>query len=139
MINKLFLQIGCLFALFGVVFGAFGAHALQSRLSIDRLATFETGVRYQMYHAIALILVAILAAYVKGSVRIVGWLFIIGTILFSGSIYLLACRELIGLTTWRWLGPLTPIGATHYYRYGSQNKWKRFRGMSTAMQLEIIY
>jgi len=112
MINKLFLQIGCLFALFGVIFGAFGAHALQSRLSIERLATFETGVRYQMYHAIALILVAILAAYVKGSVRIVGWLFIIGTILFSGSIYLLACRELIGLTTWRWLGPLTPIGGT---------------------------
>lgn len=114
MINKLFLQIGCLFALFGVVFGAFGAHALQSRLSIDRLATFETGVRYQMYHAIALILVAILAAFIKEQrlINLAGWLFTIGIILFSGSIYLLACRELIGLTTWRWLGPLTPIGGT---------------------------
>jgi len=114
MINKTFLQIACLFALFGVILGAFGAHALESRLSPERLATFETGVRYQMYHAIALLLVAILAAFLKEQrfIRIAGWLLVIGTLLFSGSIYLLACRELIGLTTWRWLGPLTPIGGT---------------------------
>jgi len=114
MINKFFLQIGCLFALFGVVLGAFGAHGLESRLSPERLATFETGVRYQMYHAIALVLVAILAAFLKEQrlINIAGYLFVIGILLFSGSIYLLACRELIGLTTWRWLGPLTPIGGT---------------------------
>jgi len=114
MINKTFLQVGCLYALFGVILGAFGAHALESRLSPDRLATFETGVRYQMYHALALLLVAILAAFLKEQrfIRIAGWLFVIGILLFSGSIYLLACRELIGLTTWRWLGPLTPIGGT---------------------------
>lgn len=112
MINKTFLQIGCLFALLGVVLGAFGAHGLESRLSPERLATFETGARYQMYHALALVAVAILTAFLKDQrfVRIAGWLFVIGIFLFSGSIYLLACRELIGLTTWRWLGPLTPIG-----------------------------
>ena len=98
-------------ALLGVVLGAFGAHSLKSLLSIERLATFEIGVRYQMYHAIALVLVALLAPYLpKRSLKVAGWLFIVGIILFSGSLYLLACREVIGLTTYRWLGPLTPIG-----------------------------
>jgi len=113
MINKLFLQIGSLYAFLGVILGAFGAHALKEQLTPDRLASFETGVRYQMYHAIALLVVAILFAHLdQRLLRIIGWLFSIGVLLFSGSIYLLACRELIGLTTYRWLGPITPIGGT---------------------------
>lgn len=111
---NLFFKIGCLFALFGVVLGAFGAHGLESRLSPERLATFETGVRYQFYHAFALLIASLASTQVQQArfLRIAAWLFIIGIFLFSGSIYLLACRDLIGLTTWRWLGPLTPIGGT---------------------------
>ncbi len=111
MLNKTFLQVGALMALLGVVLGAFGAHSLKALLPVDRLATFEIGVRYQMYHAIAIVLVALLTPYLpKRSIKGAGWLFLAGIILFSGSLYLLACRDVIGLTTWRWLGPLTPIG-----------------------------
>ncbi len=113
MINKLFLQIGSFYAGFGVILGAFGAHALKNQLTPDRLASFETGVRYQMYHALALIVVALLFQYLdERLLRIVGWLFAIGVLLFSCSIYLLACRDMIGLTTYKWLGPITPIGGT---------------------------
>ncbi len=111
MLNKTFLQAGALMALLGVILGAFGAHSLKAVLPVDRLATFEIGVRYQMYHAIALVLVALLNPYLsKRSLKIAGGLFLAGIFLFSGSLYLLACRDVIGLTTWRWLGPLTPIG-----------------------------
>ena len=113
MIHKIFLQIGSLYALLGVILGAFGAHALKEQLTPDRLASFETGVRYQMYHALALLVVALLFQYLdERLLRIVGWLFAIGVLLFSGSIYLLACRDMIGLTSYKWLGPITPIGGT---------------------------
>jgi len=111
--HKIFLQIGSLYAFLGVILGAFGAHALKSQLTPDRLISFETGVRYQMYHALALLIVALLFQYLdERLLRIIGWLFTFGTILFSGSIYLLACRDMIGLTTYKWLGPITPIGGT---------------------------
>lgn len=113
MIHKLFLQIGSLYMLLGVILGAFGAHALKNQLTLDRLTSFETGVRYQMYHALALLVVALLFQYLEERLlRRVGWLFVIGIFLFSGSIYLLACREIIGLTTYKWLGPITPLGGT---------------------------
>lgn len=112
--NDTFLKLGSLFALFGVILGAFGAHSLKNHLSIDQLATFETGVRYQFYHAFALILLAILTVHFKDSqlIKYAGWLFTIGIFLFSGSIYLLACREMLGIENWRWLGPITPVGGT---------------------------
>ena len=85
MIHKIFLQIGSLYALLGVILGAFGAHALKEQLTPDRLASFETGVRYQMYHALALLVVALLFQYLdERLLRIVGWLFAIGVLLFSG-------------------------------------------------------
>ena len=113
MSHKIFLQIGSLYAFLGVILGAFGAHALKSQLTLDRLTSFETGVRYQIYHALALLIVALLFQYLdERLLRIVGWLFAFGTILFSGSIYLLACRDMIGLTSYKWLGPITPIGGT---------------------------
>ena len=112
--NYTFLKLGCLFAFLGVIIGAFGAHGLEKHLSSDQLSTFETGVRYQFYHALALILVAILNAPLKNSplLRYTGWLFTIGIVFFSGSIYLLACREFLEITHWRWLGPVTPLGGT---------------------------
>ena len=103
--NKTFLLIGALFAFLGVAFGAFGAHGLRSRLSPEMLAVFETAVRYQMYHALALLLVGLMMAPMGGPmIRTAGWAFAIGIVLFSGSLYALA---LTGTTTF---GAITPIG-----------------------------
>lgn len=100
-----FLTIGALSAFIAVGVGAFGAHALRGALTPDRLEVFETGARYQMYHALALLVVAWVATRRPGRmVTIAGWLFVLGTILFSGSLYLLS------LSGVRWLGAITPLG-----------------------------
>lgn len=100
-----FAVAGSLSAGVAVLAGAFGAHALRQRLPSELLAAFETGARYQMYHALALLFVAwAVAQWPSASVRAVGWLFLGGTVLFSGSLYLLA------LTGARWWGAVTPLG-----------------------------
>ncbi len=102
---RTFWVLGCAFGLLGVAAGAFGAHALRDRLSPHLLSVFETGARYQMYHALALLAVALAASrFPAGSWRAAGWLFTAGTVVFSGSLYLLA------LTGVRWLGAVTPLG-----------------------------
>ncbi|HZP47684.1 MAG TPA: DUF423 domain-containing protein [Vicinamibacterales bacterium] len=106
---RTFLFIGSLAAGVGVGFGAFGAHALRARLSPDMLAVFETGVRYQMYHALALIALAALMARFDGWLfHAAGWSFTVGILLFSGSLYLLA------LTGVRTLGAITPLGGVAF-------------------------
>jgi len=102
---KIYLIIASIFGLLSVVFGAFGAHALKDRLSVDQLLSWETGVRYQMFHALALLLLVLLADK--------GWnmkpsllAFSIGTVLFSGSIYFLC----LGIGPRAVLGPITPLG-----------------------------
>jgi len=103
--DRTFLLVGALAGFVGVMFGAFGAHALKNRVSPEMLAVFETGVRYQMYHAFAVLLVAVAAARFDGwLVRTAGWAFTAGIVLFSGSLYALA---LTGVTI---LGAVTPIG-----------------------------
>lgn len=103
--EKLFFIAGAVSAFIGVAAGAFGAHALKSRLGADLMAVFEVGVRYQMYHAFALIATAWAISRWPGSAAsAAGVLFIIGTVLFSGSLYLLS------LTGVRWLGAITPLG-----------------------------
>lgn len=103
--DRTFALAGSVSAFIAVAAGAFGAHALRARLPADLLAVFETAARYQVYHALALLAVAIAAARWPGlPIRAAGWLFIGGTILFSGSLYLLA------LTGTRWLGAITPLG-----------------------------
>lgn len=100
-----FVVLGATSAGLAVAAGAFGAHALRARLTPDLLATFETGARYQMYHALALFVAAALAG--DGSCRPAvwaGWLFTVGTLLFSGSLYALV---LSGVTR---LGVVTPFG-----------------------------
>jgi uncharacterized membrane protein YgdD (TMEM256/DUF423 family) len=94
--------IGALSGLVAVAAGAFGAHALRSRLSPDLLAVFETAARYQMYHAIAILA----AAALRGgpASQMAGWLFVAGTVLFSGSLYALAFTGIRGL------GAVTPLG-----------------------------
>lgn len=103
--DRLFALAGSLSAFIAVAAGAFGAHALRTRLSPVLLAVYETAARYQMYHALALLAVAFAATRWPGvPVRAAGWLFLGGTVLFSGSLYLLA------LTEARWLGAVAPVG-----------------------------
>ena len=103
--DRTFLLVGGLAGFIGVALGAFGAHGLRTRLSAEMLAVFETGVRYQMYHALAILVVALAAARLDGwLIRAAGWLFATGIVLFSGSLYALA---LSGVT---WLGAVTPLG-----------------------------
>ncbi len=90
--ERTFILFAAIFGGLGVALGAFGAHALRDRLSVDLLAIFETGVRYQVYHALALFGVAFaITRWPQSSLpTYAGWLFIIGVIIFSGSLYILA-------------------------------------------------
>jgi uncharacterized membrane protein YgdD (TMEM256/DUF423 family) len=104
--DRTFLLIGSVLGFLGVAFGAFGAHALRARLTPEMLAVFETGVRYQMYHAFAVLIVAAAIGHF-GNARLLaaaGWLFFSGVLLFSGSLYALT------LTGQGVLGAITPIG-----------------------------
>ena len=103
---KLFLTAGGLAALAAVVLGAFGAHALKSRLSAEMLALWHTGVEYHVYHALGLLAVGLVATQLPESALLKwsGWLMLAGIVLFSGSLYALA------LSGERWLGAITPIG-----------------------------
>src|SRR6185369_10377140 len=103
--DRLFFAIGALSGFIGVALGAFGAHALKHRLDPDLLAVFEIGVRYQMYHAFALLAVGWAQTRWAGKLLTAsGWLFVTGTVIFSGSLYALS------LTGLRWLGAVTPVG-----------------------------
>jgi uncharacterized membrane protein YgdD (TMEM256/DUF423 family) len=107
--ERTFLAAAAISAAISVAGGAFGAHALKARLSADLLAVFETGARYQMYHAIGLALAAWAAARFPGPAAAwAGWLFLAGTVLFSGSLYALA------LTGVRALGAVTPLGGVAF-------------------------
>ncbi len=104
--DRLFFGIGCVGAALAVVLGAFGAHALRDRLGPQILAIYETGVRYQVYHAVALLIVGLLRGSAPRSpwIDAAGWLFVFGIVIFSGSLYLLS------LSGARWLGAITPLG-----------------------------
>ncbi len=94
-----------------VIFGAFGAHALKEVLTPEQLISFETGVRYQMYHALVLVLLFIISlkvnhVYFNRAAQFIFW----GVILFSGSIYLLTLKNMLGIETLKYVAPITPIG-----------------------------
>ncbi len=96
---------GAVLGFIGVAAGAFGAHALRGRIGPEMLSVYETAVRYQMYHALALLLAGFMATRLYSSaLTAAGLLFVIGIVIFSGSLYLLA------LTGTRWWGAVTPIG-----------------------------
>jgi len=102
---KLFILFGGSLGLLGVVFGAFGAHALKERVTAAALSSWETAVSYQMYHALALLFVGLwLLDDGPSALRYVGMLFAAGVVLFSGSIYALV------LGAGSWFGPITPLG-----------------------------
>ena len=103
--KNLFFAFGSAFSLLSVLFGAFGAHTLEKKLSPEMLNVFEVGVRYQMYHGIGLIVVAwALSQWQNSLTTAAGWCFIAGILIFSGTLYTLS------LTGIKWFGMVTPIG-----------------------------
>lgn len=122
-----FLRIGAAFGALSVGIGAFGAHGLKPHLTDYQIEIFEKGVQYQFYHALALVLVGILIRQTPTNpwLRRSGWFFVAGIVGFSGSLYLLACRDLIAIPV-QWVGPVTPLGGLCFlagwlflsYKYG---------------------
>lgn len=103
---RIFIAIAAISGFFSVVIGAFAAHGLKKMLTPEMIDIVKTGVQYQMYHALALLIVASLLRYKPSTpgLKASGWAFILGSLMFSGSLYALA------LGGPRWLGPITPLG-----------------------------
>jgi uncharacterized membrane protein YgdD (TMEM256/DUF423 family) len=122
-VDRVFFSLGSVSALLAVALGAFAAHGLKARLAPDLLAAFEVGVRYQMFHALGLLAVAWALGRWPGSAALAaGWLFVAGTLLFSGSLYALA------LGGPRWLGPVTPFGGLAFLAGWACLAWAAARG-----------
>lgn len=109
--NNRNLQTGCLAGALAVVLGAFGAHGLKPQLDAYQLGIYEKAVQYQFYHALALLAAGLLERQLGASswTRYAGWAFLGGMLCFSGSLYLLACRNLLPFSV-AWAGPVTPLG-----------------------------
>ncbi len=103
------LVVGAVYGLISVILGAFGAHALKKIISVDKLVSFETGVRYQMYSALFLLIVGYILKFETPSEKWISILMIAGTFLFSATIYLLAFSEVAAIPT-KIIGPITPLG-----------------------------
>ena len=109
--ERTFFIIGSGLAGLAVATGAFGAHGLQKMVAPERLDTWEKAVRYQIYHALALLLLAWALTYWPEQTKLLttaGWLFLAGVVIFSGSLYLLVLSEI------RWLGAITPFGGVAF-------------------------
>jgi uncharacterized membrane protein YgdD (TMEM256/DUF423 family) len=102
-----YVQVAGAFGFLGVALGAFGAHALRARLGVEGVEIWRTAVLYHLVHAAALLAVALTVDRLRAAVAI-AWMFMVGILFFSGSLYLLA------LTGWAWLGPVTPLGGAAF-------------------------
>ena len=121
--ERVFFVFGTMSALMGVAAGAFGAHGLKVRLDPEMLSVFEVGVRYQIYHAFALIAAA--WSQTKWPCRLVtigGWLFVVGTVFFSGSLYVLSVSDE------KWTGTITPFGGLAFMTVWGCLAWAAWRG-----------
>ena len=113
--HKGYLKTAAIIGLLSVALGAFAAHALKNVVSDYAVNIFETAVRYQFYHVFALLAVAIIYKDNRNNfIKWAGMLFIIGIILFSGSLYFLAVIKAIVLPGYKWLGPITPVGGLFF-------------------------
>ena len=117
--NKALVAAGAINAGLAVAAGAFAAHGLRDRLEARALEIFETAARYQMYHALAMILAAVIAT---SGAKTAGWIFQVGIVVFSGSLYVLA------LTGVRWLGAITPLGGLAFLAGWALLVWTVSRG-----------
>lgn len=118
--QKRFVVFGGFSAAMAVSLGAMGAHFLKSKLETGlitetNLQTFETAVKYQIYHSISILILVLLADRFKDRIfQKAGYCFMLGIVFFSGSLYLLSTSNLLGLSSVRWLGPVTPIGGLFF-------------------------
>jgi len=109
--QKLILVLSGIYGMVAVILGAFGAHGLKGKLEPSASEAFETAVRYQFYHALALLMIGILyAQFPSGALRSSAVCMMLGTILFSGSLYFLSTRTILPFGELRFLGPVTPLG-----------------------------
>lgn len=109
--HNLFIKLAALLGALAVALGAFGAHALKQKATDYALSIFETAVKYQFYHVIALLAIGILFKdYGNKWMLYAGWLFLIGMVLFSGSLYLLTYVKIIDKPGLNWIGAITPLG-----------------------------
>lgn len=107
--DKKIISTAAILGMIAIIFGAFGAHALKKVLSVEELSTFETGVKYQMYHALFLLFIGLSTLSHKAK-KTIYYLVVFGVIFFSGSIYLLATNELTPFFDFKTIGFITPIG-----------------------------
>ena len=107
--DKKIISTAAIFGMIAIILGAFGAHALKKILSLEQLSTFETGVRYQMYHAVFLLFIGLVNDLSQKAKKTIYFLVLFGVILFSGSIYLLATNDLTSFN-FKTIGFVTPIG-----------------------------
>jgi uncharacterized membrane protein YgdD (TMEM256/DUF423 family) len=120
--SRKFGSLGAVLAGLSVAAGAFGAHSLKEIISVDMLAAFETAARYQMYHALALLVVSgMLKHDPERGLRVAGWWFVAGIALFSGSLYVVA------LTSTRWVGAITPLGGVAFLAGWMTLAWNLWR------------
>lgn len=108
--KKMLLTTATIYGMLAVILGALGAHWLKTQLDADQLHSFETGVKYQMYHAIVLLVLGLWYKEPSKLFRVASWLIIIGVAFFSFSIYMLVTRPITGLDGITFLGPVTPLG-----------------------------
>jgi uncharacterized membrane protein YgdD (TMEM256/DUF423 family) len=108
--NKQIIITASLLGAIAVIAGAFGAHALKASLSLHQLEVWQTAVQYQFYHVFALLFLSTFTRFKNKLITATYYLFTIGIIFFSGSLYLLSCRDLLGMPGLIALGPITPIG-----------------------------
>lgn len=107
--KQLVLTFGTLYGATSVILGAFGAHAFKKILPAEKLMSFETGVKYQMYHALLLVAIGLFLEFQTTLEKSAAWCIILGTFIFSVSIYLLSFADHWGMNL-KWLGPITPLG-----------------------------
>ena len=121
--NNILLVLAAINGFVAVSLGAFAAHGLKSMLGPDLLATFQTGVQYHMYHALAMLAVGILVVQfpTQAGLRVAGYLFLAGILIFSGSLYVLALSGI------RWLGAITPIGGVAFLAGWATLAWTMAR------------
>lgn len=104
-------SVGALLGVTAIILGAFGAHALKKYLSIEQLTSFETGVKYQMYHALFLLFLGLNSSVAEKTKKIIFQLVVFGVLFFSGSIYLLTTKPITEID-FKFIGIITPIGGT---------------------------
>lgn len=121
--DRLFLLLGSLSGFTGVLLGAFAAHGLRGKLPDEMFNIFEVGVRYQLYHAVALLVLALaMDRWPRGEFSVAGWFFVFGTVCFSGSLYVLS------LSGVRWFGAIAPIGGVAFLLGWCSIAWGAWKG-----------